>query len=122
MILVASATTVFTPTVRQTFDDLKEPRRHHAARSNSGRGSQHDFLTLEHIVLAMIDDPDGKELMQACGVDLEQLGETLTLFIDEEMSELSTPMVKRRAQPKVAVSISGLLSMCKAVVAKKSRQ
>ena len=25
----------------------------------------HDFLTLEHIVLAMIDDPDGKELMQA---------------------------------------------------------
>ena len=63
----------------------------------------HDFLTLEHIVLAMIDDPDGKELMQACGVDLEQLGETLTLFIDEEMSELVNPNGEApRATPKVS--------------------
>ena len=63
----------------------------------------HDFLTLEHIVLAMIDDPDGKELMQACGVDLEQLGETLTLFIDEEMSELINPNGEApRATPKVS--------------------
>ena len=64
---------------------------------------QHDFLTLEHIVLAMIDDPDGKELMLACGIDLEQLGEALTLFVDEEMSELVNPNSEApRATPKVS--------------------
>ena len=55
----------------------------------------------------MIDDPDGKELMQACGVDLEQLGETLTLFIDEEMSELVNPNGEApRATQKVSKCLS----------------
>ena len=70
MILVASATTVFSPTVRQTFDDLKNLADTMQRAQTLAADRNHDFLTLEHIVLAMIDDPDGKELMQACGVDL----------------------------------------------------
>ena len=63
----------------------------------------HDFLTLEHIVLAMVDDPDGSELMLACGVPLEDLRDALTLFLDEEMDDLVNPNADQpRATPKVS--------------------
>lgn len=45
----------------------------------------HGVSTLEHLLLALIDDADAAETLQACGADLAKLGESLTAYIDEEL-------------------------------------
>jgi hypothetical protein len=51
---------------------------------------KHGFTTLEHLLLALIDDADAAETMQACGADLRQLSERLTAYIDDELQQLVT--------------------------------
>ena len=34
---------------------------------------RHEYATLEHLLLALIDDPDATGVMQACNVDLSAL-------------------------------------------------
>mgnify|MGYP003962175671 FL=1 len=33
----------------------------------------HEFCTLEHLLLALISDPDAQKAMRACDVDIEEL-------------------------------------------------
>ena len=35
--------------------------------------NQHELTTLEHLLLALIDEPDAAKVMKACNVDLEKL-------------------------------------------------
>jgi Glyoxalase superfamily protein/Clp amino terminal domain, pathogenicity island component len=51
---------------------------------------KHEYTTLEHLLLALIDDADAAETMQACGADLRQLSERLTSYIDDELQQLVT--------------------------------
>jgi hypothetical protein len=51
---------------------------------------KHGFTTLEHLLLALIDDADAAETMRACGADLRQLSERLTMYIDGELQQLVT--------------------------------
>ena len=37
------------------------------------RQKQHEFITVEHLLLAMLDNPSAAEVLKACGVDLEEL-------------------------------------------------
>ena len=50
----------------------------------------HEFATLEHLLLALLEDPDAIAVLKACGVDLERLERELESFIDEELESLST--------------------------------
>lgn len=50
----------------------------------------HEFATLEHLLLALIDDEDAAEVMKACGVDLKQLRHDLTNFLDTELADLNS--------------------------------
>ncbi|GAB6054053.1 ATP-dependent Clp protease ATP-binding subunit ClpA [Magnetospira thiophila] len=50
----------------------------------------HELATLEHLLLALIDDPDAVAVMRACGVDPEQLRRDLTTFVDEQLETLVT--------------------------------
>jgi glyoxalase superfamily protein/ClpA/ClpB-like protein len=52
---------------------------------------EHDYATLEHLLLALIDDPDASAVMQACKVDLGALKKNLANYIDNELSELVNP-------------------------------
>ena len=36
-------------------------------------GRRHEFATLEHLLLALLEDPDAIAVLKACGVDLERL-------------------------------------------------
>ena len=38
---------------------------------------RHEFATLEHLLLALVDEPDAKRVMQACSVDVDELRTTL---------------------------------------------
>ncbi|MEM1380099.1 MAG: ATP-dependent Clp protease ATP-binding subunit ClpA [Pseudomonadota bacterium] len=47
-----------------------------------------ELATLEHLLFALLDDPDAKALLTACAVDLEELRETLTEYIEDDLANL----------------------------------
>jgi ATP-dependent Clp protease ATP-binding subunit ClpA len=49
---------------------------------------RHEFATLEHLLLALIDDKDAVAVMRACGVDLDRLREDLTTYLNNELESL----------------------------------
>ncbi len=49
---------------------------------------QHEYATLEHLLLALIDDRDAAAVMRACNVDLEKLRARVTEYIDSELGAL----------------------------------
>ncbi|MGC1816444.1 MAG: ATP-dependent Clp protease ATP-binding subunit ClpA [Casimicrobiaceae bacterium] len=53
------------------------------------RQKQHEFITVEHLLLAMLDNPSAAEVLKACGVDLEELRGVLTDFINEHTPRLA---------------------------------
>jgi hypothetical protein len=51
---------------------------------------KHGHTTLEHLLLALVDDADAAEVMRACEADLSKLSESLTSYIDDELRPLVT--------------------------------
>ena len=50
----------------------------------------HEYATLEHLLLALIDDADAAAVMRACNVDLEELKKTVLTYVDTELDNLVT--------------------------------
>jgi ATP-dependent Clp protease ATP-binding subunit ClpA len=48
----------------------------------------HEYATLEHLLLALIDDADAGAVMRACGVDLDALRKTVINYLDTELENL----------------------------------
>ncbi|HEY9037902.1 MAG TPA: ATP-dependent Clp protease ATP-binding subunit ClpA [Roseovarius sp.] len=63
---------------------------------------QHEFATLEHLLLALVDEPDASRVLKACSVDTEDLRGTLVEFIDDELSNLVTEIEGSEAVPTAA--------------------
>jgi ATP-dependent Clp protease ATP-binding subunit ClpA len=61
----------------------------HAALAHASDRS-HEYATLEHLLLALIDDPDASTVMQACGVELSDLGDVVKQYLDQEYQSLKT--------------------------------
>jgi hypothetical protein len=59
----------------------------HRARAYA-RQRKHQYETLEHLLLALIDDVDASAVMNACKVDLGVLKEELTNYIDNDLKTL----------------------------------
>jgi ATP-dependent Clp protease ATP-binding subunit ClpA len=49
---------------------------------------RHEYATLEHLLLAMIEDGDAVAVLRACSVDLERLRAELIHYIDTELTGL----------------------------------
>jgi len=49
---------------------------------------QHEYATLEHLLLALVEDPDAIAVLRACGVDLDALVEDLESYLDNEAQGL----------------------------------
>jgi ATP-dependent Clp protease ATP-binding subunit ClpA len=47
------------------------------------RQARHEFITVEHLLLALLDNPSAAEVMRACAVHIEDLRKTLTNFIGD---------------------------------------
>ena len=69
-----------------SFSSDLEDSLHRALGYANERG--HEFATLEHLLLALVDDQDASAVMKACEVDLDELRATLTEYVDNELSEL----------------------------------
>ena len=63
---------------------------------------KHELATLEHLLLALLDEPDAARVMQACNVDMPDLRKTLTDFIDDDLSTLITNIEGSEAVPTAA--------------------
>src|SRR5471030_640869 len=57
-----------------------EQALHHAKQLATDR--HHEYATLEHLLLALIDDADAGQVMKACNVDIESLRKQVQKFID----------------------------------------
>ncbi|MCH8000303.1 MAG: ATP-dependent Clp protease ATP-binding subunit ClpA [Proteobacteria bacterium] len=51
---------------------------------------RHEYATLEHLLLALIEDPDAISVLKACGVELDRLRGEIQDYIDNELSNLIT--------------------------------
>jgi ATP-dependent Clp protease ATP-binding subunit ClpA len=49
---------------------------------------RHEYVTLEHLLLALIDDDDASQVMVACKVDLDRLRQNLETYLDEELDAI----------------------------------
>ncbi|TAJ27018.1 ATP-dependent Clp protease ATP-binding subunit ClpA [Bosea sp. (in: a-proteobacteria)] len=51
---------------------------------------RHEYATLEHLLLALVDDQDAAAVMRACSVDLDLLRRNLVDYVDAELTNLVT--------------------------------
>ncbi|KMK66570.1 ATP-dependent Clp protease ATP-binding subunit ClpA [Puniceibacterium sp. IMCC21224] len=83
-----------------SFSNTLEQSIHAALALANSRS--HEFATLEHLLLALVDEPDAVQVMKACSVDTEELRTTLVEFIDEDLSNLVTDIEGSEAVPTAA--------------------
>ena len=62
------------------------------------REKRHEFMTVEHLLLALLDNPTASKVLRACGAEIDKLKQELVSYLDE-----STPMLpvkdERETQP-----------------------
>ncbi len=71
-----------------TFSRSLEQSLHRALALANER--HHEYATLEHLLLALIEDQDAAAVMRACNVDLDKLKRSLTAYIESELDNLVT--------------------------------
>lgn len=55
----------------------------------AARGKRHEFMTVEHLLLALLDNAAAIAVLRSCGADMEKLRKELTNFVDETTPLLS---------------------------------
>ena len=80
-----------------SFSRNLEESLHRAVAFASQR--KHEYATLEHLLLSLIDDADAAGVMRACDVDLAALKKSLVTYVDNELKSWSSTMVKKRNRP-----------------------
>ncbi len=53
------------------------------------RQQRHEFITVEHLLLALLDNPSAAEILKACAANIDELRKTLTQFISD-----NTPIIQ----------------------------
>jgi ATP-dependent Clp protease ATP-binding subunit ClpA len=74
-----------------TFSRSLEKALHRALAHAASR--KQELATLEHLLLSLTDDKDAIGVMKACGVNIEELKESLTDYVDNELGNLITDNV-----------------------------
>lgn len=69
-----------------SFASALESTLHKALEAASSR--RHEYATLEHLLLALVDDEHASKVMSACGVDLGELKNTVAQYLDTELEAL----------------------------------
>jgi ATP-dependent Clp protease ATP-binding subunit ClpA len=58
---------------------------------------KHEYVTLEHLLLALVDDDDASTVMRVCGAGLGALAEKLVGYLDNELMKI---VIDNGADPK----------------------
>ena len=80
------------------------PTLEHAIHSSLALANDrlHEFATLEHLLLALLDEPDAERVLLACDVSIPSLRETLVEYLDEDLTSLITEIEGAEAAPTAA--------------------
>jgi ATP-dependent Clp protease ATP-binding subunit ClpA len=71
-----------------TFSRNLEQSLHRAFALANER--HHEYATLEHLLLALIDDQDAAAVMRACNVDIDKLRRNMVTYVESELENLVT--------------------------------
>ena len=71
-----------------SFAQNLEKTLHQALADASER--RHEYATLEHLLLALVEDEDAKQVMLACGVEITELGAAVRQYLDQEYQSLKS--------------------------------
>lgn len=77
---------------KQLEDTLNSAFKH-------AREKHHEFMTVEHLLLAMLDNEEALEVLLACGADVNDLSKALVEFIDSTTPLLGSKEEDRDTQP-----------------------
>ena len=69
-----------------SFAESLEATLHNALKHAADRS--HEYATLEHLLLALIDDEDAAKVMRACGVEIGELSDIVITYLDSELESL----------------------------------
>jgi len=61
--------------------------------ANTARSKLHEFITVEHLLLALIDDSSAREILLACNADLEALRADLLDYVDSQIPIIAEPEI-----------------------------
>ena len=66
------------------------------------REHRHEFMTVEHLLLALLSNPSAREALEACSVDLVALRQELEAFIEQTTPVLPVSEEERETQPTLS--------------------
>ncbi|MBB1291684.1 ATP-dependent Clp protease ATP-binding subunit ClpA [Pseudoalteromonas sp. SR44-5] len=69
------------------------------AAFREARTRRHEFMTVEHLLLALLDNPSAGEALHACGIDMAALKAELSEFINETTPVIPDLEEERETQP-----------------------
>jgi ATP-dependent Clp protease ATP-binding subunit ClpA len=55
----------------------------------SAREKRHEFITVEHLLAALLDNPSAARVLRACGGNIEELRRSLSAFLEENVPKLA---------------------------------
>ncbi len=87
-----------------TFTRSLEKSLHKALAIAAER--RHEHVTLEHLLLALLDDPDAIAVMRACSVDIDELRDDLVDHVDNELTSLITETAQ---EPKATAGFTRVI-------------
>jgi ATP-dependent Clp protease ATP-binding subunit ClpA len=65
----------------------------------NAREKRHEFMTVEHLLLALLDDASASRVLKACGADIAILRQDLIEFIDSTMPTIPETQLEQETQP-----------------------
>ncbi len=65
----------------------------------TAREKRHEFMTVEHLLLALLDDASASNVLKACGADIAILRQDLVEFIDSTMPTIPETQLEQETQP-----------------------
>jgi ATP-dependent Clp protease ATP-binding subunit ClpA len=63
------------------------------------RSKRHEFMTVEHLLLALLDNDSASRVLQACGANLDKLRVDLQDFINSTTPLIPDDQLERETQP-----------------------
>jgi ATP-dependent Clp protease ATP-binding subunit ClpA len=69
---------------------------------HQARGARHELLTIEHLLLTILETATVHEVLGGCGADLDQLGSDLRQHLEAHVPRLP-PGEQREVQPNLSI-------------------
>ena len=68
---------------------------------------RHEYLTIEHLLLALLDNPAAREVLMGCGVNLERLRQNIEAYIEDNIAPI--PIVDNQRDTQYTLGFQRVL-------------